>query len=110
MGIQVEAPDESLWRGVFGTAGESMPWWREVTFIEGDWDTLGVVRLGVESPDDESETVTVTVTITEVVAAYSAAMVMGYGHVVSLSDPEDMDAVGSDVLLQIMALGEVVYS
>lgn len=106
-------PNE-LWSNVFGTAGDSFWWWRIVDFIEGDWDTVGKVRLGIANPDDETKIKTKTVGIDDVVAAVSKVLDKGYrdactGKPIAVGPDMDWDACTSDCVLQVLVLGEVVY-
>lgn len=105
---------QEIWENAFGTSGETFSWWREVTFLEGDWDVIGRVRLGIEDPEDESRTVTKTVGISVVMAAARLAAETCVdactGRKISVHGEDlDWDACVSDCVLQIAVLGEVVY-
>ncbi len=102
-----------LWCATFGTSGEEYSWWHEVTFLEGDWDEPGVVRLGIEDPDQPRNTIKKIVTYDDVEAAALKAMSTSVdactGLGISISADMDWDACVSDCVLQIAVLGEVVY-
>ena len=113
--VAVKVDPQALWENTFGTAGESFPWWREVTFLEGDWDTIGRVRLGIEDPDDETKTITREVGIDDLYEAVQVVLRLGLrdactGTRISVDfESDDWDACVSDVILQTLVLREVVY-
>ena len=105
-----------MWCSVFGSAGESWEWWLDVRFVEGDWDVPGVVHLEIENPDDEmGMPVSKDVRLDDVAEAFATAVVRGYrdtctGKPISADDVDaGLDACSSDVILQLLVLGEVVY-
>lgn len=103
-----------LWCNVFGTAGESMPWWQAVEFVEGDWDTVGRVRLEIDNPDDEfGVPVTGTYGLEDVIEAVQKVIDTCVdactGQPIEVGDDMDWDACVSDCVLQTLVLGEVVY-
>lgn len=105
-----EMDRDELWSNVFGTAGESWSWWRSVTFHGGaSWETpgdSGYADLRIEDPDDESKTIVKIVTMDDVVYAAEWYVAKGYERGSAL---DDLDAGASDLILQFMVFGEVVY-
>jgi hypothetical protein len=109
--VEVEVTDNELWEGTFGTSGEQWKWWTEVTFLgEADWDKIGQVRLSI---DCEGTKATKVVGIEDVRAAFQKVLSEGrdvdpctgrFG-----TSPTDWDACESDLVLQTMVLGSVVF-
>lgn len=102
---------DDLWSNVFGTAGESWSWWRGVTFHNGaSWfspgEFDGFATLRVEDPENEREVIEKRVTLDDVVYAAEWYVGKGYEKVAAL---DDLDACASDLILQFMVFGEVVY-
>ena len=110
-------PDELLWDAVFGTNGESWPWWVSRTFLDGDdWSVIGRVRLEIEHPDNPHDSIEKIVTMADVREAIDTLAREGKHHDVCTGKfpigPEmdaEWDACVSDLVLQTMVLGEVVY-
>ncbi len=106
--IEIDDDDE-LWSNVFGTAGESWSWWRGVAFRDGaTWESAsgGHVVLRIEDPDDEGKVVEKHVGIDDVRYAVQWYVGQGYEKICPL---DDLDASMSDLILQFMVFGEVVY-
>ena len=109
-------PDEvtEIWTEVFGSAGESFPWWRTVDYQDGaDWNIPGPVTLGIEDPDDEDNTITKTVGPDDLLAAVAQAAGEGYldactGNPIHLG--MSWDAGSSDTVMQLLVLGRPVYA
>ena len=106
---------EEVWQNTFGTGGESFHWWRQVRFIEGDWDVIGRVELVIDDPNDEDGNgrVSKVVGIDEVLAAALAVTASSVdactGKPIVLGAELDWDACVSDCVMQTAVLGEVVY-
>ena len=105
--ITIDIKDEDLWSGIFGASPFTWEWWRSVDYVDGaDWETPGVVLLGIENPDDERRTIVGKVDIDILAAAFSrAATLFPHRHFTI----DDMDADLADVVLQIAILGEITY-
>jgi len=101
---------DDLWSSVFGSGWEYMDWWRNVKYLEGDWDKSGQVVVTFLDPNDvtESKTATKRLNIVDIANAYSKLMAMGYTHCGGESIDE-ADACTSDALLQIAVFGEFIY-
>ena len=109
-------PDDLLWETVFGTDGDSWSWWVGCEFLDGDWHTVGRVRLEIRHPDNPHDSIERVVTITDVRAAIDKIALEGkHGDVCTGKFPvgpdmdSEWDACVSDLVLQTMVLGEVVY-
>lgn len=104
---------EELWINTFGTAYEVHGWWRNEHFIEGSWDTIGVVKLTIEDPDEPEAVITKTLTYDDVEAAALKVMTTSVdactGQPITIGADMDWDACVSDCVLQTAVLGEVVY-
>jgi hypothetical protein len=84
---------------------------------EYDWytqldDSDGRITVGMEDPEDSDKEIVKTVTVTEVkeiVAQMIAKQAGGYKHIVRAIESDDFDANDADIVLQWIALGELVY-
>ena len=101
---------EPLWTQVFGSGWETFPWWSQVTFIEGDWDTEGVAVVVHTPPDDPDEpSTTHRLTPANIRAAYLVAKDHYSGGTFRLFE-DDIDAIAGDAILQLACFGTLVYS
>ena len=108
--ITIEKDADELWSMIFGAAGESWEWWLVVTFPEGDWDKAGTVYLEAcdpDDPDDPKYHKEGTFTIDDVVRALE--QLSDHPTVMECLANEDFDAVYSDVVMQQMLYGEVIF-
>lgn len=108
--VSREMDRDELWSNVFGTAGESWSWWRGIAYRDGaTWESPGEsghVILRVEDPDNDGKVIEKRVGIDDVVCAAEWYVRSGYEKLAPL---DDLDASASDVILQLMVFGEVVY-
>ncbi len=116
--IKREIDDAEFWSTIFGSGWESFgSHWRHEKWYEGDWETPGKVRLGIEDPEDYDKTIYKIIDLPALVAAYELAWSSNdpgfpYPHEGidrSYLDLDNLDAVGSDGILQCAVLGRVVY-
>jgi hypothetical protein len=113
--VQITIDPQDLWENTFGTEGTSWSHWHEETFLTGDWDTIGTVRLGIQDPesDNEDDTVTKVIGLNDIVQALQTLLNNGttcWGHPLYVSGEQfDWDASASDMVLQQAVLGEIVY-
>lgn len=106
--IGIEKDADELWSMIFGSAGESWEWWQNVDFIEGDWDKAGRVFLAAANPDDPTDCYAEgTFDITDVVKALEE--LADHRGVMECLANEDFDSIYSDVVMQQMLYGEVVF-
>jgi hypothetical protein len=104
----VEAAD--FWSAVMGSAGTSWGWWLGEEYLSGSWDVPGVVRLTITDPDDEDKAISKDVTLDDLVEAYKKAVVTSRDPFTGANlEWDNLDASGSDCILQTAVLGEVVY-
>lgn len=101
---------DDLWADVFGGGYEFLPWWRDVTFPNGDWETHGTAVVTVLDPDDpdEQETITKELTVTDLANAWSALTTSGFHHCGN-NTLDDADACTSDAVLQQAVFGGIIY-
>ena len=104
--ITLEVDDQELWSAVFGSGWESFgSHWHEVEWLEGNWETVGKVRL-VAIDENTEETTEAVITIDTLLRALPIANKQVY---MDLFNFEDYDAICGDAVLQVCVLGEVVY-
>lgn len=99
--IVIEIEDSVLWSEVFGSAFEQYLWWKEVEFLEGNWEKPGKVRLVISGEGVEAEAV---VTVDDIAMACSEVAFFNGGF-----DSEGIDANIADTVLQTAVLGKVVF-
>jgi len=111
--IEVEVSNQDLWEAVFGSdlygAG---PWWRKLGYHDGaDSDTIGLVEVWVDNPDDEEQVLKVKVKIDDLIKALQIVYQKGITHCggIFVWDLENYDSCTADYLLQIAIFGEVIY-
>ncbi len=122
MDISINVCDEDVWEATFGVSAESMPWYRDLTFISGDWETPGVVRVYMADPDNEDDDDKVRggiYGITDVRQAWQD-VINGKGskdgHYYHCGGPvdsgsiEDSDSCAGDLVLQMLVFGEIIYA
>lgn len=104
---------KEIWVNAFGTSGESMPWWRNIRFLEGSWDTPGVAEVTIQDPlNDDSEIMAIVTPRTLVAAAFEASTTSVdacTGDPINVLGSLDWDSCVSDCVLQTAVLGDVVY-
>ena len=103
----------NLWRSVFGSSGETYPWWRDLWFKDGsDWDKPGPIELTVEDPErTPTSFITKKLGPEDVVRAFldmRNQSITCFGRPVC-EDPEVWDADMADQVLQWLMFGEIVY-
>ena len=108
----VSVSDDALWEGTFGTAGESWEWWAGIEFDEGSgWDKPGGATLIAIDPDyPELRPQRKHVTVNDVRRAFR--IVLERDQLPSAYDPldpEQWDAIASDLILQTMMYGGVIF-
>lgn len=97
-----------LWSRVWGSEPQSFgSWWRELTYLSGDWDAVGKVRVGLENPEDEEETITVVVTINDIVLALNDPKFPSHLRQHIMDD--NADCIDSDAVIQFAVYGEIVF-
>lgn len=110
--LATEESRKTIWEVTFGSAAETWTWWRGMRFVEGDWDTPGIVEATIDDPEGDGG-VTALITVEDVAKAIAKINVMKTAH-----DPctgefdmtfENWDACVADAVLQTAVLGEVVY-
>lgn len=109
----VELNAEELWSAVWGSGFESDPvtrnWLKQYTFVEGDWDRLGVVQIWTHEDGDLG-----TFTVDDLANALAIAVNGGYHHVPCggriSTDLDEIDSCVADLLLQLMVYGEERYA
>ena len=82
--IKYELEDQELWSAMWGSGFESDPVTRNylmsLDFIEGDWETVGMVKVGYVDPkddtegEDETKWLTQSLNIVDLVEALELAM------------------------------------
>lgn len=99
------------WGNIFGASAGMWSWWRGITHIIGDWDTPGRVLLTIEDPDHEGRVINRALNADAVFAALAKATELYPWHFIRdhRNGLLDLDAVSSDVVLQVAVFGEVVY-
>jgi hypothetical protein len=97
------------WKSIFGASAEMWSWWRWIEFLDGDWDKPCSVILHIEDPDDETKVVGHLRHPEEIFAALATATELYPWHFVRHCGELDLDASSADVVLQVAALGDVVY-
>jgi hypothetical protein len=97
------------WGNIFGASAEMWSWWRWIEFLDGDWDKPCSVILHIEDPDDETKVVGHLRHPEEIFAALATATELYPWHFVRHCGELDLDASSADVVLQVAALGDVVY-
>lgn len=104
---------ETLWPAIFGSAFETWPWWRTATFLEGKWDTPGLVFLEIDDPDGEEGVDSLGVSLSkdtfmEQLQAIEHQLPKYIKEELYAEYP-DFDAVSGDYILQALTLGSAVY-
>jgi hypothetical protein len=121
--IKYELEDQELWSAMWGSGFESDPVTRNylmsLDFVEGDWETVGIVKVGYVDPNDDTEGedetkwLTQSLNIVDLVEALELA-IKGYRHVPCGGDItpnlEDWDACISDIILQLALYGKEVWA
>jgi hypothetical protein len=111
---EIEASE--FWPNVLGAGWESMPWWRKVRYSKGaDWDTCpegAELIVWARDPDvlgAKAERYTITLEI--LVEAFNKAQRECVDACTGLPlDIDNLDACGSDAIIQTAAFGKVIYS
>jgi hypothetical protein len=119
--IKQEMPADVFWSEIMGSGWEGFgTHWYEAEFIEGDWDTPGVLRVVINDPaldEGEQPGIEATINLDQLVAAYELAWSSSQpdwpfpseGIARSYLDLENLDCIGGDGILQCAVLGKVVY-
>jgi hypothetical protein len=104
--VILEVDDTEVWSAVFGSAWESFgSHWHEVEWLEGDWETVGKVRL-VAIDEVTEETTEKVIGIEDVLKALPVANKQVY---MDLFNFDNYDAICGDAVLQVCVLGSVIY-
>lgn len=104
--IEWYCDDKELWSRIFGAEPTSWCWWLGETYLSGDWETPGVVRLTIQDPDNEDEPpLSKDIDLDSLIAAVQAAPIYVQNDVMN----DNVDAGSADCILQIAVLGEIVY-
>ena len=114
--ITVDVEAEELWSSVFGSGFESDPvndeWLRGFRFIQGDWETPGLIELDYLGEDEKYHKQTYNVH--DLAAALSTAIAKSYHHVPCGgkidADFSNYDSCVGDLLLQVMVYGEETFA
>jgi len=114
--ITVDVEAEELWSSVFGSGFESDPvndeWLRGFRFIQGDWETPGLIELDYLGEDQKYHKQTYN--IHDLAAALSTAIAKSYHHVPCGgkidADFSNYDSCVGDLLLQVMVYGEETFA
>lgn len=100
LAMQVDA--DELWSSVFGSGFDTFPWWHSVQFLDGaEWNVRGTVELEIddpEFPEGSGKYRTMYVNVYDLAAHWRVG-----------DDPEDMDSIAADALLQSVIFGTEVY-
>ena len=111
--IEVEVSEQHLWGAVFGSDLEGAgPWWRKLKYHgDADSDTIGLVEVWVDNPDDEEQVLKVKVGIDDLVKGLQIVYREGTTHCggIFVGDIEDPDSCTPDIILQFAVFGEVIY-
>jgi hypothetical protein len=100
-----DVDNTEVWRVVFGSGFETWGWWH---YADYDWQNPAVpATLSIDDPDNDDRTLFISVTIDKLEAAINAGIAK-YPHL-QLWDYESYDSNMADVVLQIVAFGDVVY-
>lgn len=97
--------EDSLWSQVFGSGWEMWEWWTGYTFVEGAWDTEGVVVITHQNPEDPDEPATNHRIDPAALEAAYLKVAQKYPHLLD----QDIDAGLGDVILQVACFGDVIY-
>jgi hypothetical protein len=114
--ITVDVEAEELWSSVFGSGFESDPvndeWLRGFRFIQGDWETPGLIELDYLGEDERYHKQTYNVH--DLAGALSTAIAKSYHHVPCGgkidADFSNYDSCVGDLLLQVMVYGEETFA
>ena len=110
--IEIEVSEQDLWEAVFGSdlygAG---PWWRKLIYHGADSETIGLVEVWVDDPDDGDQILKVKVGIDDLIKALQIVYQKGTTHCggIFVGDLDDPDSCTADIYLQIAIFGEVIY-
>lgn len=113
--INVEVEEQELWEACFGTGVETYPWWKKIAFLDGcTWDRPGLVRLGIEDPNDPNNVITKEVGSNDIVKTLEKMISAGvrvWGDPIPLGPDmaSQWDADTADAVLQTLMLGVIVY-
>lgn len=107
----IKPTDEALWSGVFGSMFEVNDWWIDVTYLMGDWDVPGKVRLVISNPDDENGTIIGTLEMDNIRRAFDSLVRQGVINVdcIYSEDDVDLDSIYGDAVVQQALLGDIIY-
>lgn len=100
-----------FWASILGSAWETFPWWEDVTYVDGDWDKPGVVRVTAEDPNTDGGTVTVEVNLPMLLEAWNRSVENGWRDACTGGEMniEDVDACVGDVVMQMAVYGAVPF-
>jgi hypothetical protein len=106
--VVIPMDKDDLWSNVFGSFEGVQEWWLRIDY-KGDttWQKHGLVKLTVM--DGEDKPLTKEVTINDLARAYGQVIKKGYHHCGGPVNIEDMDECASDILLQEVMFGDVIY-
>lgn len=111
--IEIEVSNYALWEAVFGSdlygAG---PWWQRLIYHgDADYETIGLVEVWVDDPDDEEQVLKVKVGIDDLIKALQIVYQKGTTHCggIFVGNLDDPDSCTADYLLQIAIFGDVIY-
>jgi len=115
--VKTKINGNKLWSAVFGSAFETMPWWKALKFVDCDWDQMptnlvGHVRVGIDDPEfEEGEKIQFEdIRIEHLVKGLEICIEKGYHHCgIPISVDLDYDSCAGDVILQCAIFGELVY-
>lgn len=113
MNVTVDVDAEELWSAVFGSGFQfdevTRSWMVRYHFIEGDWETPGIIKIWTVEDGYCGE-----FTIDQLLQALSIAISEGYNHVPCGgkidTDFSNYDSCVADLLLQIMVYGKEIYA
>jgi hypothetical protein len=110
------ATDSDIWSMLFGSSGDYMPWYpKEIGFLEGDWDKIGVAVITAYHPDDyeivdEPRVITKQVNLEDVKTAITVLFARSNPRFVSENmNTDNWDAEFADCVLQTIMYNEIVF-
>lgn len=105
----MESNKVEIWADIFGSGYEYLDWIYSIRFADGaDWDRIGNVTISFENPDEDGIE-TVTYTPEDVFEAYETALACNYTHCGGCTLEDEADVCTTDIILQTLTYGELVF-
>ncbi len=99
---------DELWSRVFGAEPAMFgSHWVDFSYIQGDWDKAGLVKVTLEDPENEYTSVSMKIDVANLAAGLSDPNFPEHLRQDILND--NVDCISADALIQHIVYGAIVF-